>query len=88
MRNFATQQWEIISISINLFDCFKSVPLILRILLKILVEGQFSAGVPADLDPPPPPTRFGSPLKPVSGFGPGGVQIRCDTGIILATQDA
>ena len=57
MRNFATQQWEIISISINVFDCFKSVPLILRILLKILVEGQFSAGVPADLDrfgPPPP----------------------------------
>ena len=70
MRNFATQQWEIISISINLFDCFKSVPLILRILLKILVEGQFSAGVPADLNPPPP--RFGPPLKPVNGFGPGG----------------
>ena len=69
MRNFATQQWEIISVSINLFDCFKSVPLILRILLKILVEGQFSAGVPADLNPPP---RFGPPLKPVSGFGPGG----------------
>ena len=53
MRNFATQQWEIISISINLFDCFKSVRAILRILLKILVEGQFSAGFPADLDPPP-----------------------------------